>query len=264
MLSSFDEKIELLREQNKTLETLAQTIFKEWFVNFNYPDATGDNAKRNTTEGSPLAGEEPATNEMVDSELGEIPKGWLVGKLGDIGSNIRDGISAEKIQPEMNYIALEHMPRKSVALDAWGLAGEIASNKFEFKKGSILFGKLRPYFHKVGIAFTSGICSTDILVIEPRKEFQLAYLLMVLSSDEFIKYVTLASEGTRMPRTSWNYMKEYIICIPSDKSVKPFNSMVENFIDKIGNNILQIQTLSKTRDTLLPQLMSGRVRTWGI
>ncbi|MCK5686916.1 restriction endonuclease subunit S, partial [bacterium] len=54
ILSSFDEKIELLREQNETLETLAQTIFKEWFVNFNYPGATG---------------------EMVDSELGEIPKG---------------------------------------------------------------------------------------------------------------------------------------------------------------------------------------------
>jgi len=63
MLSSFDEKIELLREQNKTLETLAQTIFKEWFVNFNYPDATG---------------------EMVDSELGEIPKGWRVGKFSEI------------------------------------------------------------------------------------------------------------------------------------------------------------------------------------
>ncbi len=63
MLSAFDEKIELLREQNKTLETLAQTIFKEWFVNFNYPDATGD---------------------MVESELGEIPKGWRVGVIGDL------------------------------------------------------------------------------------------------------------------------------------------------------------------------------------
>ena len=62
ILSSFDEKIELLRTQNETLETLAQTIFKERFVDFNYPGATG---------------------EMVDSELGEIPKGWRVGKLGE-------------------------------------------------------------------------------------------------------------------------------------------------------------------------------------
>ncbi|MBN4063761.1 restriction endonuclease subunit S, partial [Cardiobacterium sp. AH-315-I02] len=65
ILSSFDEKIELLREENKTLETIAQTFFKEWFVNFNYPGATG---------------------EMVDSELGEIPKGWRSGKLVDVTS----------------------------------------------------------------------------------------------------------------------------------------------------------------------------------
>jgi len=77
MLSSFDEKIELLREQNKTLETLAQTIFKEWFVNFNYPDlsACGSLAQAD------------ATGEMVDSELGEVPKGWRVGSLRESRNN---------------------------------------------------------------------------------------------------------------------------------------------------------------------------------
>jgi len=63
ILSSFDEKIEFLREQNETLESIAQTIFKEWFVNFNFPDSTG---------------------EMVDSELGKIPVGWRIGKLGEV------------------------------------------------------------------------------------------------------------------------------------------------------------------------------------
>jgi len=69
VLSSLDEKIELLEEENKTLETLAQTIFTEWFVNFNFPGATG---------------------EMEDSELGDIPKGWRVGKLGEV-TNIKGG-----------------------------------------------------------------------------------------------------------------------------------------------------------------------------
>jgi type I restriction enzyme S subunit len=63
ILSSFDKKIELLKEQNHTLETMAQTIFKEWFVDFNYPNATG---------------------EMIDSEMGEIPKGWRVGIFDEI------------------------------------------------------------------------------------------------------------------------------------------------------------------------------------
>ena len=70
MLSSFDEKIELLREQNKTLETLAQTIFKEWFVHFNFPDQHGKPYRNNG-------------GEMVESELGLIPQGWRVGKLGE-------------------------------------------------------------------------------------------------------------------------------------------------------------------------------------
>ena len=63
VLSSLDDKIELLRDQNKTLEATAQAIFKEWFVNFNFPGTTG---------------------KMIDSELGKIPEGWKVGRLSDI------------------------------------------------------------------------------------------------------------------------------------------------------------------------------------
>ena len=71
VLSSLDDKIELLREQNKTLEATAQTIFKEWFVNFNFPD---ENEKPYKNAGG----------KMIGSELGEIPEGWRVGKLGEI------------------------------------------------------------------------------------------------------------------------------------------------------------------------------------
>lgn len=75
VLSAFDDKIELLREQNQTLETLAQTIFKEWFVHFNFPDQDGKPYRDNV-------------GEMVDSELGEIPQGWRVGKLSEFGKII--------------------------------------------------------------------------------------------------------------------------------------------------------------------------------
>ena len=82
LLSSFDEKIELLREQNEIFETLAQTIFKEWFVNFNYlgsgtlvPHCALGGAK------APLP-----MNQMIDSELGDIPKGWDAGNVGRKGT----------------------------------------------------------------------------------------------------------------------------------------------------------------------------------
>ena len=82
VLSSFDEKIELLREQNETLETIAQTIFKEWFVNLNYPNATG---------------------EMVDSELGKIPKGWRVDNLIKTYSKVVNKL-LEKVNVNLNQI----------------------------------------------------------------------------------------------------------------------------------------------------------------
>lgn len=247
VLICLDRKIENLRKQNETLEAIAQTLFKHWFIDFEFPNEDGKPYKS-------------SGGAMVRSELGEIPVGWLVGKLEDIGKNIRDGISEDEIQSEMSYIALEHMPRKQIALDSWGTAADIASNKFIFKKGNILFGKLRPYFHKVGVAFISGICSTDILVLDSKRKELFSFLLMILSSDELIKYVSLASEGTRMPRTSWEYIKEYPICIPDKSIVSVFNNLVKTLINKIENNIFQIQTLTKTRDVLLPQLLSGKLR----
>ncbi len=239
ILVGFDDKIELLRAQNKTLETLAQTIFKEWFVKFNFPNATG---------------------EMINSELGKIPKGWRVGVLGGVLYNIKVGINANDIQDNIPYIALEHMPRKQIALDKWKMSNNIASNKYQFNEMNILFGKLRPYFHKVGVSFVSGVCSTDILVLKEKEKWLLGFSLMTVSRNEFIKYVTLASEGTRMPRTNWAYMSKYKISIPDEKLLVCFNQILSTFIEKIKNNTFQIKTLEKTRDALLPKLMSGIIR----
>jgi len=198
-LHNLDAKIENLRSQNQTLEKIAQTLFNHWFIDFEFPNDSGEPYKS-------------SGGAMVASELGDIPVGWRVGKLGDLGKNIKNGIKESEIKPEMSYIGLEHIPRNQIALDSWSKALNIGSNKSCFCKGNILFGKLRPYFHKVGVAFISGVCSTDILVIEPSQTSDFGLLLMILSSNEFINYVSLASEGTRMPRTSWQYMQDYPVC----------------------------------------------------
>jgi len=241
-LKNLDDKIENLRQQNETLEQIAQTLFKHWFVDFEFPNADGKPYK------------------SFGGAIDDIPEGWKVGKLGDIGENIRDGVKESDIKPDMSYIGLEHIPRKQIALDTWGTAVDIASNKFWFNKGNILFGKLRPYFHKVGIAFTSGVCSTDILVIDSNQKNYFGLLLMLLSSEQFIYYVSLASEGTRMPRTSWEYMKDYSIVIPQSLVIESFNNLLTPFIKKMEINIYQIQSLTKTRNSLLPKLMSGQLR----
>ena len=255
ILSTLDAKIDLLRRQNRTLEQIAQTLFKRWFVQFEFPfdfaqGVPNEHGQPYKSSGGPMAA----------SELGEIPVGWRVGTLGEIAKNIRLAIKAEDIVSDTPYIGLEHMPRKKIVLDTWGTAKSIESNKFQFKKGQILFGKLRPYFHKVGVAFTDGICSTDILVLSPKKQVRFGLMLMIVSSVGFVKYVSRASEGTRMPRTNWQYMSEYAVVIPDQSISKKFSGLMMSFVSKMGSNIAQIRTLTRLRDTLLPKLMSGKLR----
>jgi len=160
----------------------------------------------------------------------------------------------------MPYIGLEHMPRRSIALSEWGRAGDVTSNKFKFQRGEILFGKLRPYFHKVGIAPINGVCSTDVLVVAPKNPEDFGLVLGYISSEDFVNSVNAASEGTKMPRTNWDTMARYPITIPDGKLAADFTAMVQPMIEKIQNNIDQSRTLAALRDALLPRLMSGEVR----
>jgi type I restriction enzyme S subunit len=151
---------------NRTLEAMARAIFKSWFVDFDPGRAKTEG--RNPSIPKKIADLFP--DEFEDSELGEIPNGWLVGNLGMIADEVRDAVQPTAIEPQTPYIALEHMPRRCIALDSWSMANDIASGKLRFQTGNILFGKLRPYFQKVGQAPLDGVCSTDIVVCKAKDD----------------------------------------------------------------------------------------------
>jgi type I restriction enzyme, S subunit len=221
ILSSLDDKIDLLHRQNATLEKMAETLFRQWFV-------------------------EEAKEENV--------------KLGDFVSNIRENAKLEDLKSFENYVGLEHIPRRQISLTTWGKPDLLASNKSIFKENDILFGKLRSYFHKVVFAPVNGICSTDILVIRPKKEEWFAFSLFWFFTKEVVEYSDLGSGGTRMPRTNWEILKNYLIPKPDLKNIIDFNEIVIVKIQKIKSNQTQIRTLTTLRDTLLPKLMSGELR----
>jgi type I restriction enzyme S subunit len=189
-----------------------------------------------------------------------MPDIWIRGTLGDIATNHRRTLDSSLIPAETPYIGLEHMPRRSIALSNWGSANSIQSSKFQFQKGEILFGKLRPYFHKVGVAALDGVCSTDILVVAPRIKSYWGLVAFTLSSDEFVQYTDRASAGTRMPRTNWADMSRFELAIPPEESALAFNNVVEPMVHRIMANIFESRTLATIRDTLLPKLLSGEVR----
>lgn len=155
---------------------------------------------------------------------------------------------------------LEHIERRNISLVKNGSGGDVESNKYCFKKMDILFGKLRPYFHKVCFAPFDGICSTDILVIRPKKKHLFGYCLFAFFQNDVVEYANLGSGGTRMPRTNWETLSQYPVAVPDENKLIKFNEIAQSFIEKIAQNQKQIRTLEQLRDTLLPKLMSGEVR----
>jgi type I restriction enzyme, S subunit len=223
VLSSLDDKIDLLHRQNKTLEAMAETLFRQWFV------------------------------EEAQEDWEEVP-------LSTFADNIRDNVKVDDLSNHKHYVGLEHIPRKRVVLDAWGETGSLGSNKSTFKKYDILFGKLRSYFHKVVCAPINGVCSTDVLVIRPKNENWLPFCLFWFFSEDVVEHSDLGSGGTRMPRTNWEIVGGYKVPRPSNERIIEFDKIVRQFLEKMFENIDQIRTLEKLRDTLLPKLMSGEVR----
>jgi type I restriction enzyme S subunit len=250
---------------NATLEAMARALFQSWFVDFDPVRAQLDGRKafplplgEGQGEGvADLAALFPAS--FQDSDLGHIPKGWTAGKLGDIATNPRRGVQPSEIAPNTPYIALEHMPRRCIALGDWDESAVVASGKSAFTKGEILFGKLRPYFHKVGVAPLDGVCSTDILVLAPKSPEWFGFLLGHASSDELIQFTDLASTGTKMPRTNWGDISSFKVALPPKPLAAAFTKQIEPMVERITANLHQSRTLATLRDTLLPQLLSGEL-----
>jgi len=190
----------------------------------------------------------------------EAEEGWENGKLGDVSTCIKESIQPEDMSQYTLYVGLEHIDRKNIVLSRHGISDKLASNKYVFAEDDILFGKLRPYFHKVCFASFQGVFSTDILVIRPKERRLYPFCLFAFFQKNVVDYSDISSEGTRMPRTSWDILKNYPILIPDENSLAHFNTIAETMIQKMKKNQNQIRTLTQMRDTLLPKLMSGEVR----
>ena len=256
ILGTLDDKIELNRRMNQTLEAMARALFKSWFVDFDSVRAKMEGRD----PGLPQHLADLFPDRLVDSELGEIPEGWAIGRIADIAACPQRGVDPAELRNKTPYVGLEHMPRRSIALIEWGNAGKVTSSKSIFEKGDVLFGKLRPYFHKVGIAPVNGICSTDIVVIVPKAAEWSAFVLACVSSTEFVSYTNQTSTGTRMPRTSWNTMSLYPLCLPTESVARALENAVEPVLNRIVANVHESRTLAALRDSLLAKLISGKLR----
>jgi len=256
ILGAFDNKIELNRKMSGTLEATARALFKSWFVDF---DPVRAKAERRDS-GLPPEIDGLFADSLASSKLGVIPAGWRVDLLGSVAVNERRSISHTDISEGTHCIGLEHMPRRCIALERWGDASGIGSNKTQFRRGEFLFGKLRPYFHKVGVAPIDGVASTDILVVRAISPEWSSFVLEHLSSDALVAHTDRCSIGTKMPRASWGHIAGYDVAIPPAALARAYNDVVSPMTARIVASIHESRTLGIIRDALLPKLISGNVR----
>jgi type I restriction enzyme S subunit len=258
VLCGLEDKIEQNRRTSRALERLARAIFRAWFIDFEPVHAKAAGATSFPSMPEHVFNSLPTT--FTVSDLGPIPEGWQVGKLGDLSAEHRDQVKPKDVDPETPYIGLEHMPRRNVTLSEWGQAGKVTSGKLRFQERQILFGKLRPYFHKVGIAPIDGVCSTDIVVFGPISPEWFSFVLEHASSDDFVSYTNACSTGTKMPRTNWADMSRYPIAKSPIEVAQAFNAIALPMFDWILATIFESRKLAELRDYLLPKLLSGEVR----
>ena len=235
ILSAYDDLIENNQKQIKLLEEAAQRLYKEWFVDLNFPGH--ENTK------------------IVDG----VPEGWSKSTVGNICKLRKVVITPDKIESNTPYIGLEHMPRNDICLSTWGKSEEINSNKFIYLKKDVLFGKIRPYFHKVGFALNDGITSTDTMVMVADQNLW-GLLLVTVSSDAFVDFsYQNCKEGAKMPRADWKQMEKYAIMIADQATQKLFEQEILVITNKISALASQCRSLREARDRMLPKLMGGEV-----
>ena len=252
ILSSLDSKIELNQKMNKTLETIGQALFKRWFVDFEFPNEKGKPYKS-------------SGGEMVDSELGQIPNGWKVQKLGDCGKVIcgktPPTINRDNYGSDYPFITIPDMHNKVFIIKT--------ERKLSKKGAETQIKKMLPALSIcVSCIATPGLVSLttqdshtnqqiNSIVCNSNFSPYLMYLTMKDKSEE-IKKMGLGGTTT-MNLNTGNFEKIKII-MPDDDVMRKFTNAVENYFKLLLHNLREIETLSANRDSILPKLMSGEIR----
>ncbi len=232
ILTSFDNKIELLEAQNKTLEETAQTIFAEWFNKYKNGD--------------------------------ELPEGWQIDSLEKIANHSKTSIKPfDNPDAEYYHYSLPSYDNGLIPIIEKG--DMIKSNKYLVENNSFLVSKLNPFTPRIWTIFDAQqnfICSTEFQVVKPKEELYFSLIHCFLNSDEFTSELSQKIKGTSSSHQRVNPQDIFDVelVIPSENDLINFNSAIYPLLAKKNINHKQIQTLSQTRDELLPRLMTGEIR----
>lgn len=229
ILSSLDDKIDLLHRQNKTLEQLAETLFRQWFVE-------------------------------------EAEESWEETSLSEIADHSKENIHPSKNPTKLykHYSLPAFDAGKEPVIE---IGKEILSNKYKVISNSILVSKLNPRTPRIWMIYGNvnedeSICSTEFQIVKPKDQKWYGFIYCFLKSYNVTQELAGASSGTSGSHQRVNPQDIFNLTFfkPTDILVERFSKVMDNYLVKINNNQTQIRTLTQTRDALLPKLMSAEVR----
>lgn len=251
-------RIELLQKTNGTLEAIAQALFKSWFIDF---DPVRAKAEGRQPEGMDSVTAALFPDSFEEFEQGIAPKGWGFGELGEILSLRNERTQPSEVTKKLPYVPIESIGSKSPFLSGYKLGDEANSSLTLFKRGDILFGAMRPYFHKVCIAPFDGVTRTTVFTLFSKNKKASEFALFLAYQESTIEYATQHSEGSTIPYAKWkNSLERMPISLPPAAVQEKFSEMVSSLISRADANNQQAHTLTKLRDTLLPRLISGQLQ----
>ena len=220
ILSSLDDKIDLLNRENTTFEAMAETLFRQWFIE-------------------------------------EAKEEWEEGKLGDICEYVKEKADITNIDKN-TYVTTENMRSNKQGVVPPSSVPENIKVTI-YSPDDILLSNIRPYFKKLWLSDRNGGCSNDVLCIRSKNEVFKHLVYYTIRQDDFFDYVMLGSKGSKMPRGDKQHIMNWPIQMPPYPHIKRFNDLVADCIEKMQSNNRQVQCLQAQRDILLPKLMSNEI-----
>jgi type I restriction enzyme S subunit len=266
ILGSLDDKIELNRQMNETLEAMARAIFQSWFVDFDPVRAKAEGRKPSGINAE-TAALFPDGFEEVD--MREVPKGWGIGIADDICEKISDGSHYSPKEndegpciigtvKDMDDFDFNLNSCKRITIDEYE---KLVKTDCKPKCGDVLLSKDGtmgiPHLY---IGHQDLVILSSIAIFRPKKEIYSHYLYWFLKSELFQSNLSTYSSGSVLTRMVCRDLKRIEILCPDEKILQEFLSHVKVLHSQIIQNCEQSRTLAEIRDALLPKLMSGEIQ----
>ena len=266
ILGTLDDKIELNRRMNETLEDMARALFKSWFVDFDPVRAKMEGRWRpgESLPGLPAEHYDLFPDRLVDSELGEIPEGWGVRPLGDVASLNPESWSRSNVPQELEYVDLANTKWGIIEATQHYLWKDAPSRaKRILRSGDTIVGTVRPGNGSYSLIGTEGLTgSTGFAVLRPLHSRYRGLVYLAVTDTENIERLAYRADGAAYPAVRPEVVGETEVVLPGpDHGVfDRFSERTWPMLDKMEANKKENRVLAVLRDALLPKLVSGEVR----